>query len=35
MPVDPQLEAFCAFFNKLDKICTNKLYEFYTPDVVF
>ena len=35
MPVDPQLEAFCAFFNKLDKSCTNKLYEFYTPDVVF
>ncbi|MGE4534198.1 nuclear transport factor 2 family protein [Halomonas sp.] len=35
MPVDPQLEAFCAFFNKLDKSCTNKLYEFYTHDVVF
>ncbi len=35
MPADPQLEAFFAFFNKLDKSCTNKLYEFYTPDVVF
>ncbi len=35
MPVDPQLEAFCAFFNKLDKSCTRKLHEFYTHDVVF
>ncbi|MFO7646736.1 nuclear transport factor 2 family protein [Halomonas campaniensis] len=32
---DPELEAFCAFFNKLDKSCTRKLHEFYTDDVVF
>ncbi|MGM0784516.1 MAG: nuclear transport factor 2 family protein [Pseudomonadota bacterium] len=35
MSTDPSLEAFCAFFNKLDKTCTKKLYEFYTDDVVF
>ncbi|MBT2772536.1 nuclear transport factor 2 family protein [Halomonas sp. ISL-60] len=29
------LEAFCAFFNKLDNTCTEKLYEVYTEDVVF
>ncbi|WP_302139658.1 nuclear transport factor 2 family protein [Halomonas alkalicola] len=32
---DQRLEAFCAFFNKLDKSCTKDLYEFYTPDVLF
>lgn len=32
---DPALEAFCAFFNKLDKTCTKKLYMFYTSDVSF
>lgn len=31
----PDLEAFCAFFNKLDKTCTDKLYEVYTDDVDF
>lgn len=31
----PDLEAFCAFFNKLDKACTNKLYKVYTDDVEF
>lgn len=35
MSDDAQLEAFCSFFNKLDKSCTERLYEFYTPDVVF
>lgn len=29
------LEAFCAFFNKLDNTCTEKLYEVYTEDIVF
>lgn len=29
------LQAFCAFFNKLDNTCTEKLYEVYTEDVVF
>ncbi|MCA8865948.1 MULTISPECIES: nuclear transport factor 2 family protein [unclassified Halomonas] len=29
------LEAFCAFFNKLDNTCTEKLYEVYTGDVTF
>ncbi|MEA2119527.1 nuclear transport factor 2 family protein [Halovibrio sp. HP20-50] len=29
------LEAFCAFYNKLDNTCTEKLYEVYTEDVVF
>ncbi|TDO10491.1 MULTISPECIES: nuclear transport factor 2 family protein [Halomonas] len=29
------LEAFCAFFNKLDKNCTVKLYDVYTEDVEF
>ncbi|WP_416138273.1 nuclear transport factor 2 family protein [Halomonas sp. HK25] len=32
---DERLEAFCAFFNKLDKSCTTELYRFYTPDVLF
>ncbi|MCA1769733.1 MAG: nuclear transport factor 2 family protein [Halomonas sp.] len=32
---DDRLEAFCAFFNKLDKSCTKDLFRFYTPDVVF
>ncbi|MCL7942027.1 nuclear transport factor 2 family protein [Halomonas sp. ATCH28] len=31
----PDLEAFCAFFNKLDKTCTTKLYEVYTDDIDF
>jgi ketosteroid isomerase-like protein len=35
MAADDRLEAFCAFFNKLDKSCTTDLYEFYTPDVLF
>ncbi len=29
------LETFCAFFNKLDNTCTEKLYEVYTEDIVF
>lgn len=29
------LEAFCAFFNKLDNTCTKKLYEVYTEEAVF
>ncbi|KXS38078.1 MAG: hypothetical protein AWU55_1737 [Halomonadaceae bacterium T82-2] len=35
MTRDPSLEAFCAFYNKLDKTCTNRLAEFYTADVSF
>lgn len=35
MTADERLEAFCAFFNKLDKSCTKELHEFYTPDVLF
>ncbi|WP_108447024.1 nuclear transport factor 2 family protein [Halomonas denitrificans] len=31
----PDLEAFCAFFNKLDKTCTNRLSEVYTAEVSF
>lgn len=31
----PDLESFCAFFNKLDKTCTKKLDEVYTEDVDF
>ncbi|UXZ53764.1 nuclear transport factor 2 family protein [Halomonas sp. 7T] len=31
----PAVENFCAFFNKLDKTCTEKLYEVYTEEVVF
>ncbi|MGM0694684.1 MAG: nuclear transport factor 2 family protein [Pseudomonadota bacterium] len=31
----PDLETFCAFFNKLDKTCTNRLSEVYTEDVDF
>ncbi|TVP50534.1 MAG: nuclear transport factor 2 family protein [Halomonas sp.] len=29
------LETFCAFFNKLDNTCTEKLYEVYTENIVF
>ena len=29
------LEAFCAFFNKLDNTCTEKLYEVYTENIIF
>ncbi|MBD3897989.1 nuclear transport factor 2 family protein [Halomonas sp. ML-15] len=32
---DPSLEAFCDFYNKLDKTSTNMLPEVYTRDVVF
>ncbi|QTF92487.1 nuclear transport factor 2 family protein [Halomonas sp. BM-2019] len=32
---DERLEAFYAFFNKLDKNCTKDVYRFYTPDVLF
>ena len=32
---DPTLEAFCDFYNKLDKTSTNMLPEVYTRDVVF
>lgn len=35
MPQRTPLEAFCAFFNKLDKSCTEKLYTVYTQDVTF
>ncbi|MCG6659459.1 nuclear transport factor 2 family protein [Halomonas campisalis] len=35
MDQDPHLEAFCGFFNNLDKSCTEELYRFYTSDVVF
>ncbi|WNK20503.1 nuclear transport factor 2 family protein [Halomonas piscis] len=35
MPHDATLEAFCAFFNNLDKDCTKSLYDVYTQDVVF
>lgn len=35
MTPDPDLEAFCAFFNKLDKSYTKNLYRVYTDDVVF
>ena len=35
MSQDTALEVFCAFFNKLDNTCTEKLYEVYTEDVVF
>lgn len=35
MHQDDTLEAFCAAFNKLDKNCTELLYELYTDDVVF
>lgn len=31
----PDLEAFCAFFNKLDKTCTDRLGEVYTAEVSF
>ncbi|WP_129140876.1 nuclear transport factor 2 family protein [Modicisalibacter coralii] len=32
---DPALEAFCAFFEKLDKSYTKYLYRAYTEDVDF
>jgi ketosteroid isomerase-like protein len=32
---DPDLEAFCAFFNKLDKTCTQNIDRVYTEDVTF
>ncbi|MDZ7854148.1 MAG: nuclear transport factor 2 family protein [Halomonas sp.] len=35
MRQSPDVKAFCAFFNKLDKTCTKKLYEVYTDDVDF
>lgn len=35
MSQDKALEDFCAFFNKLDNTCTEKLYEVYTDDVIF
>lgn len=35
MSQDKALEDFCAFFNKLDNTCTEKLYEVYTEDIVF
>ncbi|WP_458525987.1 nuclear transport factor 2 family protein [Onishia taeanensis] len=35
MSRDPALDAFCAFFNKLDKTCTDRLGSIYTEGVVF
>ncbi|AVI61760.1 nuclear transport factor 2 family protein [Halomonas sp. GFAJ-1] len=35
MPNEQAVARFCAFFNKLDKTCTEKLYEVYTEEVVF
>lgn len=35
MHQDPDLEAFCAFFNKLDKTCTENIDRVYTEDVTF
>ncbi|WP_136255901.1 nuclear transport factor 2 family protein [Onishia niordana] len=35
MSNDTALDTFCAFFNKLDKTCTDKLYNVYTDDIVF
>ncbi|WP_404376534.1 nuclear transport factor 2 family protein [Vreelandella aquamarina] len=35
MTNEQALANFCAFFNKLDNTCTEKLYEVYTDDVVF
>ena len=32
---DPDLQTFCAFFNKLDKTCTGNLDTVYTEDVIF
>jgi len=32
---DQALANFCAFFNKLDNTCTEKLYEVYTENIVF
>ena len=35
MANDPALEAFCAFYNKLDKYSTKNLPEAYTSDISF
>lgn len=35
MHQDDTLATFCAAFNKLDKNCTELLYELYTRDVTF
>lgn len=35
MDHDPTLDAFCAFYNKLDKHSTNYLPEVYTSDISF
>ncbi|MFG6178564.1 nuclear transport factor 2 family protein [Halomonas sp. THAF12] len=35
MAPDPALEAFCAFYNKLDKSCTKNLHKIYTQNVSF
>ncbi|WP_136248683.1 nuclear transport factor 2 family protein [Halomonas borealis] len=35
MPQDTDLEAFCAFYNKLDKTCTKNLSRIYTPGIRF
>ncbi|WP_136068328.1 nuclear transport factor 2 family protein [Modicisalibacter radicis] len=35
MAVDPTLETFCALYKKLDKNCTEVLYEIYTADIEF
>lgn len=35
MAVDPPLEAFCDFYNKLDRSCTDHLLEIYTADIRF
>lgn len=35
MSPDTDLEAFCAFYDKLDKSCTKNLYKIYTQDVSF
>lgn len=35
MSQDTALDAFCAFFNKLDNTCTEKLYEVYTDNIMF
>ncbi|MCE8002982.1 nuclear transport factor 2 family protein [Billgrantia ethanolica] len=35
MHQDDTLATFCAAFNKLDKSCTELLYELYTRDVTF
>tara|TARA_R110002012_G_scaffold9170_2_gene42101 strand:- start:93 stop:524 length:432 start_codon:yes stop_codon:yes gene_type:complete len=35
MATPEALEAFCAFFRKLDSSCTHKLYQVYTDDIIF